>query len=339
VNLDERNDSIFLLGAAAAVPDGSLSVETVVQAERKRYVAQLEALSPRLRERVTAGLGIRAVRVHDGPPSTLGLRAAGAALSRAQIDPSRVRLVVDFSTLPGDEPGLWSLAVRLQGELGCTEAAVLSAQGSGCAGLHLALRAAGALMRAEPELDVALLVASDCVRSAGRVCLPVSILGDAASALVLSRAPAPSRQTPRIASIATSTLGTYHDVIALRGDPPTIQIDGHAFESQILPLHFVMCARLLGRALAGAHCEPERVSQLVYPNTTCADRKSVRRALNLPHAQLSGPGLEQLGHAFASDMVINLPPQWSPEQLGPEACTALIAVGNGFTWGACIIAH
>ena len=216
----ERTDSIFLLAAAAVSGSRSVPVETVIEQEADRYSAQLEALTPELRQRLTAGLGIEAVRAHPGPPSSLGREAAQKALDSAGVKTSSVRLIVDYSTLPGDRPGLWSLANRLQHELGCQDAATLSAQGSGCAGLHLALRTACALMRREPELEVALLVASDCVGSLGRCCLPVSILGDAASAVVLARS-APARGAVRILSVKLSTLGAHHDLICLAGSPPT----------------------------------------------------------------------------------------------------------------------
>jgi 3-oxoacyl-[acyl-carrier-protein] synthase III len=112
--------------------------------------------------------------VHDGPPSELGLKAARSALERAGVEPARVRLIVDYSTLPGNRPALWTLSNHLQGELGCAEAVALSTQGGGCAGLHVALRTAIALMRDDPALDVALLVASDCVGTLGRCCLRCS---------------------------------------------------------------------------------------------------------------------------------------------------------------------
>ena len=332
-----RTESVSLRAAAVCLGENTAQVEHILAQEAERYAAQLEALSPQLRQRIVAGLGIEAVRVHPGPPSSLGRQAAQQALARAGVSPSRVRLIVDFSTLPGDRPGLWSLANRLQHELGCEDAATLWAQGSGCAGLHLALRTACALMLHEPGLDLALLVASDCVGSLGRCCLPVSILTDAASALVLSSATPASDPAPRILSVHCSTLGAYHETICLEGSPPTIKVDGHNFESKILPLHFVMSQRVLSRALREAGKQLADISTLVYPNTTALDRASVTRALGICSERLSGPGPGQLGHGLASDMLINLPPFDQLVAKGPSECTALLAVGSGFTWGACIV--
>jgi hypothetical protein len=40
---------------------------------------------------------------------------------------------------------------------------------------------------------------------------------------------------------------------------------------------------------------------------------------------------------FASDMLINLPPALAAATPDPADCTALLAVGSGFTWGACVV--
>jgi 3-oxoacyl-[acyl-carrier-protein] synthase-3 len=333
----ERTESVFLLGAAVALPPSRLPVSQVIDAERVRYRAQLDALSPRFRERITAGLGIESVRRHDGAASSLAIEAGRQALEQARLTPEQVRLVVDYSTLPGDHPGLWSLANKVQADLGCADAATLTASGSGCAGLHLGLRVALAMMQSEPSIDVALLVASDCVGDRGRSCLPISILGDGASAIVLGRGDRDSENAPRILGLACSTLGTYQEVIRLDGSPPQLQVDGHRFESKVLPLHFVMSQRVLVRALRRAQKRVEDVDALVYPNTTALDRESVVRALGIAPERLSGPGPTELGHVFASDMVINLPASLPAGAPDPTRCTALLAVGSGFTWGACIV--
>jgi 3-oxoacyl-[acyl-carrier-protein] synthase III len=311
---------IFLLGSGVALPGSRVSIRDVFDAERARTDRQLAALSPRLAARVITELGIDAVLRHGGPPSDLGLRAARAALDRARVTSDRVRLVIDFSTLPGDHPGVWSLALRVQGEL-APDALALSVGGNGCAGFHVALRTASALMRVNPEIDIALLVAADCVRDYGRVCLPVSVLGDGSSAVVLGRE---AQDAPRLLGLSTSTVGAFADVLTLRGDPPKTEVNGTAFESQVLPAHFVMCQRVLSRAMA--QIPAGEVASLVYPNTSDLDRHSAARALGLP---LVGSGLRDQGHVFASDMILNLPDRI-------DRPTALVAVGSGFTWGACV---
>jgi 3-oxoacyl-[acyl-carrier-protein] synthase III len=318
---------VYWLGAATALPERKVSWAELQNQEAERLRRQLAVLSPGLRERVLGGLGIEAVGVHQGPPSALAHEAARSALGAAGIDGSQVRLVVDFSTLAGDYPGIWSL--------GADQALPMTLHGAGCAGLLLALRTAMALLASEPELSPALLVAADCVPNGGRSCLPVSVMGDAGSAVVLGTAPPPNRTAARVLSVTTSALSVHHRVIVGRGSPPVPEVDGAAFEARVLPVHFLMLYRVLTRALSLAGKSVEEVTHLVYPNTSVLDRDGVIRALGMPAARLSGPGPKRLGHAFGSDLVYNFPVL--PDHPDQPHCVALLAVGSGFTWGAGIV--
>jgi 3-oxoacyl-[acyl-carrier-protein] synthase III len=299
VSTRDETHPIYWLGAHAALPEEIRSWTEVRQAEAARLELQLGVLSPALRERILSGLGIEAVRVHAGPPSELALRAARGALEKANVSPASVRLIIDHSTLPGDYPAIWSLASRVASDLGATDAMTLGVHGAGCAGLLMALRTCRALLRTEPELAPALLVAADCVPDGGRCCLPVSVMGDAASAVVLGTTPAAGAWAPRLLSVVTSTLGTHHAVIVGRGSPALPEVDGASFEERILPLHFIMSHRVLVRALERAGRTLEDLRYLVYPNTTALDRTSVARSLGIGVERLCGPGPRFVGHAFA----------------------------------------
>ncbi len=124
-------------------------------------------------------------------------------------------------------------------------------------------------------------------------------------------------------------------MIVGQGLPAIPEVDGRAFEERILPLHFIMSRRVLWRALRRANKQLEDVEHLVYPNTSALDRSSIARSLGLAAERLSGPGPRWLGHAFASDLVLNFPPL--PGEPSPTWCVALLAVGSGFTWGAGIV--
>lgn len=335
-NLWQDRPAIFWLGSAAALPDSLVPLQDIKDGEADRIARQLSGLSPSFRDRLTADLGIEAVRRHRGPPSALALAAAEEALREAAVDPSSVRLVVDFSTLPGDYPGVWSLASAVADGLGLAETVTIGAKGAGCAGLVVALRMARALLWAEPELAPALLVTADCLPQGGRACLPISIMGDGAGAVVLGTESLLSGRRPRLLSAITSTLPAHHSVIVGQGSPVVTEIDGRAFQDRILPVHLLLCQRVLARALTLAGRSLAQVTDLVYPNTNALDRTSILRALGLSPAILSGPGPSSLGHSFASDLVTNFPVLARQSQNG--FCAALLAVGSGFTWGAGIVA-
>jgi 3-oxoacyl-[acyl-carrier-protein] synthase III len=326
---------VYWLGSATALPEQRVSWVELQNQEQERLARQLGVLSPGLRERVLSGLGIETVGVHEGPPSALALEATRAALTAAGLDGAQIRLVIDYSTLAGDYPAIWSLAHGVADGIRADEALPLNVHGAGCAGLLLALRTALALLRSEPELSPALLVAADCVPKGGRSCLPVSVMGDAASAVVLSTELGPKRTAPRVLSVTTSALSVHHRIIVGRGSPPVPEVDGAAFESRVLPVHFLMLHRVLTRALTAAGRPMPALTHLVYPNTSLLDREGVSRALGVPAERLSGPGPKRVGHAFANDLVYNFPVLSARPDQPP--CVALLAVGSGFTWGAGIV--
>ena len=323
---------LYLRSSAFEIPPGRVPMEEIRRRERGRYAEQLAALTPALRTRLEAQLGVTSVAQHPGRPSELALPAVTRALERAGVQPAELGAILDYSTLPGDHPGVAALANQVQGALGADRAVPFGVSGSGCAGWLVALRVAATWLCAHG--GATLLFGADCSPVVGRCSLPVSIMGDAASAAVLSVIPPRSTPRLRLLAVTTTTLGTHHALIRASGSPPRIEIDAGAFEQFVLPLHFVMCERVLTRALTEAARTRDSITHLVYPNTTALDRASVERALALPSARFPGPGPEQLGHAFANDLLINLP---DPLALEPPATIAMVGVGSGFTWGAAIL--
>jgi 3-oxoacyl-[acyl-carrier-protein] synthase III len=329
---------LALLGLATSIPEKRLSLAQVFEAEQSRVDAQLAALSEPFRARLTGQLGISSIaHMAQTPSIEFAHRAAEKALERAGLDASSLGLIVDFSTFAADCPRVWSLAHHLQGKLGASKAIALGMRGSGCAGLHFALLVAEAMLKAHPSLQYALLVAADRAPDAGRSCLPVSIMSDAASALVVGRAAQNPKRLGRIHSIVTEQQGKFAEMLVVNNHPFSMHIDAAAFERKVLPLHFVMLHRLLARALKTAHIDLAAITAYVYPNTTLLDRRSIARGMNVPESFLVGPGPTNLGHAFASDLVINTEAWLAQKHDTAQSFSAWLAAGSGFSWGAAVV--
>ncbi len=266
-----------------------------------------------------------------------GRIAAKRALHAANLSGAQLGLIIDYTTFATDCPRIWSLGHDIQQCLDATDALVLGIHGSGCCGLHIALRTAQAFFSSDPDLRFALLVASDRAPEGGRVCLPISIMADAASALIVARVEITPAPIGRLRAVLTQSAGRFVDVISTSPLSAAITIDAGKFEQQLLPLHFVVLNRLLRRALAAADLSQHELSALVYPNTSELDRQSVVRALGFDSGSLLGPGPAHHGHAFANDLIINA--QALFDSNGSRSCahSAWLAAGSGFTWGAAIV--
>lgn len=330
--------SLDILGIGVVVPAERLSIESVFEQERAEIEQQLSQLSEGFRKRLLENLGVSEIASFGAESSsTAGLRAATKALSHAGLAANAIAGVFDFTTFAADAPGIWSLAHEVADHVGATRALCLGIHGSGCAGLHAALVAASNLLAVLPEGEAALLVAADRAPVAGRSSLPISIMADAATALVVVRSGVAPRSLARITAVTLQQIGRFSRLLTADGNPPKIRTDATTFERKVLPLHFVMLHRALSRALAQAELQLSDIGGLVYPNTTALDRQGILRGLGLPDGLLIGPGPLKLGHAFANDMLINASVLFDTDGSQNPRRTAWLAAGSGFSWGAAIV--
>jgi len=334
---DNWQNRLDLVAIGLALPAERVALDTILEHEASRTEAQLGALSEPFRARLWSNLGIETVLCDSVTPSrSRGQDAATRALEAAGIAGKDIGLIIDFTTFAEDTSPLASLANELQHALNATNAFVFGTRGAGCCGFHVALRIAQSFFASDPGLDYALLVASDRACASGRVCLPISVMADAASAVVIARPGRASRRIGLIRAVMTQTVGRFSGVIGTELGIPRVTVDP-AFETQILPLHFVVLSRLLAKALRVAELSRADISALVYPNTTELDRRSVARALEFEERQLLGPGPRDLGHAFANDLLINAKEWFHADPQASGVHSAWLAAGSGFTWGAAII--
>ena len=327
-----------ILALGLSLPERTVAAAEVLQQEGPRVREQLAVLSAGFCTRLMSNLGIDSVMCDtDIPSRERGRSAAQQALNLTGIAGKSLGLIIDFTTFANDAKGIWSLGHDIQQFIDAPGALVVGATGSGCCGLHLALRTAQAFFCADPKLQFALLVASDRAPDGGRVCLPVSIMADAASAVVIARADCSPRPIGRVRAVITQSSGRFVDVISVDRSSSAIAINSAVFERQLRPLHLVILGRLLARALAAAKLPRLAIEALIYPNTTELDRQSVARALDFDPESLLGPGPLNYGHAFANDLIINS--QALFKQTNKRDClhSAWLAAGSGFTWGAAIV--
>ncbi len=327
-----------ILSLGLSLPSNRIAIDAILEREAPRVSSQLGALTYEFRSRLMPELGIATVLCDPTTPSRIrGRAAAEQALKRTELSGKDLGLVVDFSTFADDAPGIWSLGHDIQCHLQASDALVLGTRGSGCCGLHLALRTAQAFFCANADLDFALLVAADRAWDLGRACLPISIMADAASALVVARVGRAARRIGLVRAVTTQSSGRFVDVISTEREASAMSVDAGTFEQQILPLHFVMLNRVLGRALAAADLPHAAIEAVVYPNTTELDRHSVARALEFHPNSLFGPGPLHHGHAFANDLLINAQSLFDAARVRNTIHSAWLAAGSGFTWGAAIV--
>lgn len=324
--------NVRIASAAYAVPPEGEVVEAIMTREAPRVEAALAPLNARARHRATEGLGLRRVRVCGAKqPFDLVVEAAPVALQEAGVPPENVDLIVDYSTFPGDDAHQVSFAHKLSAELGAETSLNISFKAGGCAGLHLALKTAIAYMTTDPKIQNALLVTGDTPPKGNRTLLPVTVQGDAASAVVLRR----QASGPEILDVRVLTLGHLHDAISLvrTNGHLSIAVDALRIEEAVMPIYYLNLYRLVQEALASACVKLEDVDHFIYSNISQRDREGFSRILGLSEPRLPVTPMAEYGHTFASDLIINYVTLRQEGKIKPGQLLLFASAGIGFTWG------
>jgi 3-oxoacyl-[acyl-carrier-protein] synthase-3 len=324
---------VRIASTAYAVPPGIETVEAILERESARVEAVLAPVRPQARKRALESLGLARVHVcGEKQPYDLVREAASEALAEAGVNARNIDLIVDYSTLPGEKSLYVSFAQKLSSDLGAETSLNLSFKAGGCAGLHLALKTALAWMGADERIVTALLIAGDTPPAGNRSLLPVTVQGDAASAVVLRRHTADG---PLLLGVEVMTLGHLHDTIALTSANGRLEIraDAVRLEAEVMPIYYLNLLRLVDRVLAQASLKLADIDHFVYSNISHGDRDGFRRMLGLPEGGLPQTAMPEYGHTFASDLVINYTDLRRAGHIRPGQFVLFAAAGIGFTWG------
>jgi len=325
---------VRLAATACRLPATVEPVDAVMAREQGRIAETLSVLSPPLRQRLLAGLGLERVRVCGAgeEPYDLVLAAARDAIDRAGFRGKEVDLVIDYSTVSGNAGINAPLAHRLSADLGA-QALSLNFAFTGCAGFHVAVKLALALMRTDGRLRTAVLVAGDSPPPGSRSLLPITIQGDAGSAAVLVR---DGTAGPTLVDVEVLTLGHLHSLITLerRADgQPAIRVDAARLEQNLMPIYYLYFHRLATAVLRAAGLGMDAIDHVIHANLSQSDRDGLARALGVPPSRVCTRGMREYGHTFASDLVLNYTELQQAGAIRPGQWLLFTAAGAGFTWG------
>jgi 3-oxoacyl-[acyl-carrier-protein] synthase III len=340
--------NVRIAAAAYAVPPTDEAVEAVLDRERNRVETSLSPLSPESRRKAVEGLGLSRVRVcGDKQLYDLVLEAASKAIAEAGIAARDINLILDFSTWSSEswDNQSWSnespankssqglsFAHRLSADLGAETSMILSFKVGGCAGLHVAIKTALGWMTTDESIQTVLLVTGDAAPQGNRSLLPITMHGDAGSAVILRRE---GTEGPTLLGVEAMTLGHLHNAITMvrTNGHLDIVIDALCMEREVMPIYFLNMLVVVNKALAAASLSLNDIDHFIYSNISRRDREGFRKMLGLPKGSLPATRMEEYGHSFASDLVINYVNMRSEGLIRPGQLLLFASAGIGFTWG------
>jgi 3-oxoacyl-[acyl-carrier-protein] synthase-3 len=325
--------NVRIASAAYAVPPDGEAVEAVLLRERDRVDTTLAPLSMKARQKATEGLGLSRVRVCGGKqPYDLVLEAATTAIADAGITGKDINLILDYSTFPGENSQYLSFAHKLSAELGAATSLNLGFKAGGCGALHLAIKTALGWMSTDESIQTALLVSGDAAPAGNRTLMPITVQGDAGSAVILRRE---GSEGPLLLGVEVLTLGHLHDAIALvkTNGHLEIKVDAACIENEVMPIYYLNLLWLVQKVLAASSLSLNQIDHFIYSNISQRDRDGFRRMVGLPAGGLPTTPMAEYGHTFASDLVINYVHMQREGLIRPGQLLMFASAGIGFTWG------
>jgi 3-oxoacyl-[acyl-carrier-protein] synthase III len=368
--------NVRIAAAAYAVPPTDEAVEAILERERIRVETSLSPLSPDSRRKAVEGLGLNRVRICGGTRLyDLILEAASRAIAEAGIAARDINLILDFSTWSSENwsnersssesssgesssskssRGL-SFAHKLSADLGAETSMILSFKVGGCAGLHVAIKTALGWMNTDESIQTVLLITGDAAPPGNRSLLPITIHGDAGSAVILRRevlrrevplrdgthslsTQAPLTHGPTLLAVEAMTLGRLHNAITMvrTNGHLDIVVDALCMEREVMPLYFFNMLVVVNKALAASSLSLNDIDHFIYSNISRRDREGFCKMVGLPKGSLPATPMAEYGHTFASDLVINYVNMRRDGLIRPGQLLLFASAGIGFTWGATI---
>lgn len=340
------NINVRIAAAAYAIAPEDEAVEAILERERIRVETSLAPLSPESRRKALEGLGLNRVRIcGDKPLYRLVIEAASKAMTEASITARDIHLILDFSTWSSESwssetsQGL-SFAHRLSADMGAETSMILSFKVGGCAGLHVAIKTALGWMAADESIRNVLLVAGDVAPPGNRSLLPITIHGDAASAVILRRegTQSPLTQGPLLLGVDAMTVGKLQNAITMvrTNGHLDIVVDGLCMEREVMPVYFLNMLYIVNKAVQACSLSLKDIDHFIYSNLSRRDREGFCKMLGLPKGSLPQTPMAEYGHTFASDLVINYVNMRRDGLIRPGQLLLFASAGIGFTWGVTI---
>lgn len=333
------NKNISITATAYALPETAETVQSIIQREKSRVDLCLRSYSDTEKSDLITSLGIEQVRVcNQNSPYNLARTAFLQILAETKISPGDIDLVVDFSTFPDPDNYFFSIGHQLCSEFEIDNVLNITYKIGGCAGLHMALKTAAAIMNCSDSINTALLVAADSPPSGNRSLLPISIQGDAGSSVLLTK----KLEDPHVLATEICTHSFLGDVITLIPSDAgshgfNININTQKIESELKPIYYLNFYRLIQKIFDQSKLSLNDIHHFVYSNLSRIDQTGFIKALNIPKEKVYCENLSKLGHTFAADLVINYTDLKHAGFIKKNQYVLFASAGIGFTWGVSLV--
>jgi 3-oxoacyl-[acyl-carrier-protein] synthase III len=243
--------------------------------------------------------------------SNMAVAASRAALEQAKIAPTLVDVVVEYSILPQEYlVPVWNMSNKVQAEVGATKSFVVGFSGGGSSNFMVALSSAVAMLSENDSMKTALLVTGDTTIPGNRVLNPadpVTVMGDAASAIVLQR------DAPRSVVIDTELWsdGANHDICYIPGGSLIHPDDISLYRMQLDKARYDAFPKadtlrqMSERVLERSGLKFSDVACVLCSNISAQDEDAIQEAFEGKVSPVCASNRQSHGHLQGTDFPLN----------------------------------
>ena len=210
-------------------------------------------------------------------------------------------------------------ASQLQHALGLPQVPVLGVTQLACCAFQGCVRLASGILHAEPEIEHVLCVSADRFPESANREIVYNLMSDGACAAVLSR----SAPCHRLLAMAQISRGVYWD--------------GEASHDRLIAATFPLVRQVFLAALAQASVRVEDLALVIPHNINGKSWEILSQVLGLPLHKIFTQNIARIGHAVASDNIINYLDALDAGRLRPGDKVALLVTGFGAHWNCLIV--
>ncbi|MHA6907583.1 ketoacyl-ACP synthase III family protein [Ralstonia pseudosolanacearum] len=267
--------------------------------------------------------GLARVPVHRGPIEQMMTPAVRELIERSDVDPARVKYLVHCHTAQMTWPFMRSLPSEICNDAGLTRAVGFGMTASNCASTMVALRSLEALLAAEPDDALAIVVTADQAFSRTLRWIPnTTFCGDAAAAMLLGK----RGKGARLIALRTNTFGQHSRGIWQRRE------EAGEFD-RTYPERL---AEVMRQTLDDAGLSWNDIKVVFPHNVNLFSWQRVSKLLDLPFDRIFLDLLPETGHCFGADMLFNWAVGRERRLVGPGDAVMIATAGIGAVFAAAI---
>lgn len=335
---------VVLRGAEFYFPESGQSVSTLIEREHPHRVFML-------RERRRMGAKYVRTAGPDETPSMMATAAAQKLLTKLDVDPRSLDMVITAGCTPPDFD-VWSMPAKVAANLGATRAECFGFGEAACACAFAAIRTLVPLMRM-PDGPARVLLVAGCVTPGGHFFPPVTIYGDGGGAILLERVPAgvdASTLGPRIVRAEYHTNARYIDAFGtaagisrLRSEGKlepadwTVRVKDSTVIDELIDGSTGRGAELVRQALIKQGWTPQDLRWLILDNVAAVMPIDMAAMLGVPEDRVLLENVVRYGHAWVVDIFVNLATILGERPLERGQRMACAGIGQGEHWGVMLV--